>query len=386
MSDNIVLANTTSTTTIRSLRLKVNEVIGVVNQIGRDEHTYLEVTNANAKFATKAYAASNAYVKTILANTNAYIASRASWSALTSTNTSIRNYVDSKIVANTSQLVNGVYNLTLQANSALRLPSGAKLISGFPGFGQYLSNFGTLAGDYVYLSSANGYAYIGVENQTPAIGNGPHIWSFDIDGTIRFPDNTIQSTAYTGSAAYLQVSNANAKFATKAYAASNTAVRLLISDRLQVANAVATYQTKSVERAALANTNAYIATRASWSGLTSTNTALRTLISDRYQVANVNTLLAAKATWVGLTATNTALRILINDRIQVANVAAKYATKAYAASNAYVKLLLANTNAYIADVAASSGGGGGGFSAEALDYGLITSSVDVETSRDYGTL
>jgi hypothetical protein len=336
MSDNIVLANTTSTTTIRSLRLKVNEVIGVVNQIGRDEHTYLEVTNANAKFATKAYAASNAYVKTILANTNAYIASRASWSALTSTNTSIRNYVDSKIVANTSQLVNGVYNLTLQANSALRLPSGAKLISGFPGFGQYLSNFGTLAGDYVYLSSANGYAYIGVENQTPAIGNGPHIWSFDIDGTIRFPDNTIQSTAYTGSAAYLQVSNANAKFATKAYAASNTAVRLLISDRLQV--------------------------------------------------ANVNTLLAGKATWAGLTGTNTALRILINDRIQVANVAAKYATKAYAASNAYVKLLLANTNAYIADVAASSGGGGGGFSAEALDYGLITSSVDVETSRDYGTL
>jgi hypothetical protein len=174
MSDNIVLANTTSTTTIRSLRLKVNEVIGVVNQIGRDEHTYLEVTNANAKFATKAYAASN--------------------------------------------------------------------------------------------------------------------------------------------------------------------------------------------------------------------TALRTLISDRYQVANVNTLLTAKATWAGLTGTNTALRILINDRIQVANVAAKYATKAYAASNAYVKLLLANTNAYIADVAASSGGGGGGFSAEALDYGFITSSIDVDSNRDYGTL
>ena len=151
---------------------------------------------------------------------------------------------------------------------------------------------------------------------------------------------------------YLEVANANAKFATKAYAASNTAVRLLINDRIQVANVAATYQTKTVERAALANTNIAIAGKASWSALTSTNTALR---------------------------------ILVNDRIQVANVAAKYTTKAYAASNAYVKLLLANTNAYIADVAASSGGGGG-FSAEALDYGLITSSVDVETSRDYGTL
>ena len=291
---------TVSNTTFSQLRTKVNQVIGVVNTLGTGNvsNTYLQAT-----FATKAYAASNVYVKALLANTNAYIATRASWSALTSTNTAIRNYVDSKAAANTSQLVNGSYNLTLQANSALRLPSGAKLISGFPGFGQYLSNFGTLAGDYVYLSSANGYAYIGVENQIPVIGNGLHIWAFDPDGTIRFPDNTIQSTAYTGSAAYLQVSNANAKFATKAYAASNTAVRLLISDR-----------------------------------------------------------------------------------IQVANVAAKYATKAYAASNAYVKLLLANTNAYIADVAASSGGGGGDFSSEALDYGFITGSIDVDTNRDYGTL
>ena len=346
----------------------------------------LQVANADNKYATKAYAASNSYVKIILANTNAYIATRASWAALTSTNTAIRNYVDSKVAAaNTSQLVNGSYNLTLQANSALRLPSGAKLISGFPGFGQYLSNFGTLAGDYVYLSSANGYSYIGVENQVPVIGNGPNMWAFDPDGTIRFPDNTIQATAYAGSSAYLQVTNANATFATKAYAASNAAVRTLISDRLQVANAAATYQTKSVERAALANTNAYIATRASWSGLTSTNTALRTLISDRYQVANVNTLLTAKATWAGLTATNTALRILINDRIQVANVAAKYATKAYAASNAYVNLILANTNSYIADVE-SQIAAANEIAQDIVDYGFITSSVDIDTSRNYGTI
>jgi hypothetical protein len=100
------------------------------------------------------------------------------------------------------------------------------------------------------------------------------------------------------------------------------------------------------------------------------------------QVTNANAKFATKA----YAASNTAVRTLINDRIQVANVAAKYATKAYAASNAYVKLLLSNTNAYIATVAASSGGGGGGYSAEALDYGLITSSVDVELNRDYGTL
>jgi hypothetical protein len=141
-----------------------------------------------------------------------------------------------------NRLINGSYNVTLQANSALRLPSGAKLLSGFPGYG-YQNNFASLAGEYVYLSSANGYSYIGYENPTITLAHGPNIWSFDIDGTIRFPDNTIQSTAYTGSAAYLQVSNANATFATKAYAASNAAIRLLISDRIQVANVVARYAT-----------------------------------------------------------------------------------------------------------------------------------------------
>jgi len=37
---------------------------------------YMQVANANAKFATKAYAAANSYVKTLLANTNAYIATK----------------------------------------------------------------------------------------------------------------------------------------------------------------------------------------------------------------------------------------------------------------------------------------------------------------------
>lgn len=117
---------------------------------------------------------------------------------------------------------------------------------------------------------------------------------------------------------------------------------------LSVANAAATYQTISTERAALANTNAYIATRASWTALTGTNTALRTLISDRYQVANVNTLLAAKATWVALTGTNTALRTLISDRLQVANAAATYQTIATE------RAALANTNAYIATKVSSA--------------------------------
>ena len=113
---------------------------------------------------------------------------------------------------------------------------------------------------------------------------------------------------------------------------------------LQVANAVATYQTKAVERAALANTNSYISTQASRitlvnTNLLGTNTAIRALDTQKLSVANATTLLAAKATWSGLTSTNTALRTLISDRLQVANASTLYATK----SNPITSGLLAHT-------------------------------------------
>lgn len=84
-----------------------------------------------------------------------------------------------------------------------------------------------------------------------------------------------------------------------ALTSTNTALRTLISDRLQVANAAAVYQTRAVERAALANTNASIATQATRvtlvnTNLTGTNTALRTLINARLQVANAATLYATR--------------------------------------------------------------------------------------------
>jgi hypothetical protein len=127
------------------------------------------------------------------------------------------------------------------------------------------------------------------------------------------------SSIYRIGAQYLSVANAAAIYQTKAVeraalantnsritlvntnlTGTNTALRTLISDRLQVANAAATYQTREVERAALANTNAYIAAQASRitlvnTNLTGTNTALRTLISDRLQVANAASIYTTKS-------------------------------------------------------------------------------------------
>jgi hypothetical protein len=80
--------------------------------------------------------------------------------------------------------------------------------------------------------------------------------------------------------------------------AQNTATTTLVSDKLQVANAAATYLTKSV-------------------ALT-TNNALINLINDREQIANAAVSYVTKA--VHLT-TNNALINLINDRYQPANLA-----------------------------------------------------------------
>ena len=102
----------------------------------------------------------------------------------------------------------------------------------------------------------------------------------------------------------------NAKATWTALTGTNTAIRALDAQKLQVANATTLF-----------------ATKASWAGLTGTNTALRLLISDRMQVANAVAIGATKASWAGLTGTNTALRTLISDRLQVANASATYLTK-----------------------------------------------------------
>ena len=105
---------------------------------------------------------------------------------------------------------------------------------------------------------------------------------------------------------------------------TNTAIRTLVSDRLQVANAAAIYQTKAVERQHLANTNSFIKAQ-----LANTNTFIATKTStSTFNSALANTNLAITNVKTGLTTTNTALRLLINDRLQVANAVTLYATKA----------------------------------------------------------
>jgi hypothetical protein len=145
-----------------------------------------------------------------------------------------------------------------------------------------------------YLSVANAaatYQTIAVERAALANTNAAIATKL---GTVTFSNALANTNSYIAAqASRITLVNTN-------LTGTNTALRSLISDRLQVANAAATYQTKAVERAALANTNAYIAGQASRitlvnTNLTGTNTALRTLISDRLQVANAVATYATKA-------------------------------------------------------------------------------------------
>ena len=194
-------------------------------------------------------------------------------------------------------------------------------------------------------SLAAGEIAVNIPDRLLFVGDGSSIYRIGAQYLTVANAAAVYQTISTERAA---LANTNASIATQAsrvtlvntnLTGTNTALRTLISDRLQVANAAAIYQTIATERSALANTNASIATQASRitlvnTNLTGTNTAIRGLVStqtSRVDLINTN-----------LTGTNTALRTLISDRLQVANAATIYQTKTIE------RAALANTNASIA--------------------------------------
>jgi hypothetical protein len=86
-----------------------------------------------------------------------------------------------------------------------------------------------------------------------------------------------------------------------------------------------TFTTNTDFQSFVANTNAYIATKTDDTTVLATNTALRTLIDDRIQVANATLLIddriqvanadAKYATWTALTTSNTAIRSYVDTEV-----------------------------------------------------------------------
>jgi hypothetical protein len=361
--------------TVGGIRLaKYNELSSVTANVS----AYLQVANANAKFATKAYAASNAYVKLQLANTNSYIASRISR------------------ISNGSE----TYVLNVQANGTVKFPDGTIMFQSGDGFQIEPTNIkgisigsGTGGINYQFSNGA-----IGTNQNNPfkikttysvGLTTYSNYWEFTRTGVLKLPVNGTITFANDISifANYSTSTQIADTYATKAYAASNSYVKILLGNtnnyiaskvntstfNLALANTntyklntstfsaalantnnyIATKLNTSVfnsalantnsyigtvsarERSSLANTNAYIATKLSAtafnSALANTNNYIATKLNTstfNSALANTNNYIATKASWTALTATNTAIRVLDAQKLQVSNATTLFAGKA----------------------------------------------------------
>ena len=150
---------------------------------------------------------------------------------------------------------------------------------------------------------------------------------------------------------------------------------LAIADRLQVANAAATYETKATADSRLANTNAYIATKVSTStfnsALANTNAYIATkLNSSSYTASDVlSKLTTVDGASSGLDADlldgqqGSYYAVEATEKSRLANTNAYIASvqSDVNANEATERAALANTNAYIATKANASGPSTSGF-------------------------
>jgi hypothetical protein len=285
------------------------------------------LANTNAFIATKvntttfnsALANTNAFIKTQLANTNVFIGTKVSTStfnaalANTNANYATKVYVNSAVDA----LVNAAPTLL---NTLKELSSAIGDDANFAA--TIATSLGAKASNtYVKTLLANTNAYIATKVDTTTFNSA-----------LANTNSFIAANALI-ERQHLANTNASITNVKSGLTATNTAIRLLVADRLQVANAAATYQTKATERAALANTNAFIAANAlvERQHLANTNSfiAANALI-ERQHLANTNAYIASVAT-AG-----------VSKYLEVANAVATYQTIATE------RAALANTNTFIA--------------------------------------
>ena len=287
-----------------------------------------------------ANAMSLATTDTNLANTNAYIATKTDDSTVLATNTALRTLIDDRVqVANLNTTIASYWP---SANIITYTAKYLEVANSSTGTSVTVSNSAPAisANGELWWDNSTGELYVAynsawveavAQDVTPYANNGTFSSSnntitfvrtdgsqFDVvlTGVGEVTNSYVTSTFTTNTVFQSALANTNAYIATKTddttVLATNTALRTLIDDRIQVANVTSTYVTNTVFQSALANTNAYIATKTDDTVVLATNTALRALISDRVQVANAD---AKYATWTSLTSTNTAIRTYVDTEV-----------------------------------------------------------------------
>jgi pyridoxal/pyridoxine/pyridoxamine kinase len=299
----------------------------------------IQVANVTSTYVT------NTVFQSALANTNAYIATKTDDTTVLATNTALRTLIDDRIqVANLNTTLADYWP---SANVITYTAKYLEVANSSTGTSVTVSNSAPAitANGELWWDNATGELYVAynsawveavAQDVTPYANNATFSSSnntitftrtdasqFDVvlTGVGEVTNAYVTSTFTTNTVFQSALANTNSYIATKTddtvALATNTALRTLISDRIQVANVTGTYVTNTVFQSALANTNSYIATESARidlvnTNLTGTNTALRTLISDRIQVANAD---SKYATWSSLTSTNTAIRAYVDTEV-----------------------------------------------------------------------
>jgi len=109
----MTIANTISSTTIKQIRSKVNEIIGVVNTLGTGNvsNTYLQqiIANTNSYIATKT---NESVSRSRLANTNSYIATKVNTSTFNAALANTNAYIQSISLAANATYINNAPSAT----------------------------------------------------------------------------------------------------------------------------------------------------------------------------------------------------------------------------------------------------------------------------------
>ena len=286
-----------------------------------------EVTNA---YVTSTYVANTTF-QSALANTNSYIATKTDDTVALATNTALRTLISDRIqVANLNTTLADYWpsaNVITYTGKYLEVANVSTSASVTV---QNTAPTITANGDMwwdnsvgeLYVAYANNWVEAVAQDVTPYANNGTFSSSnntitfvrtdgsqFDVvlTGVGEVTNAYVTSTYTTNTAFQSYVANTNARFTG------------LGTGDVSNSYLTSTFTTNATFQSALANTNSYIATKTDDTVVLATNTALRTLIDDRMQVANVNVLVNDRMQVANV-------NLLVNDRLQVANADTKYAT------------------------------------------------------------
>jgi len=300
----------------------------------------MQVANAQALFDTlQANLVSTTNVQNYLqmSNAQAYFANTNTWilrtdSNLGSTNTALRTLIDDRMqVANAQALFD-----TLQANlvsttnvqNYMAVANTQALVNARLGATATVTLTGDVSGSASFSSNS--------VSITTTIADDSHNHTIsNVDG-LQAALNTKMDTSNTQS--LYNTLKANTVPWTSLIS-TNTAIRLLVSDRMQVSNTqnlIAAYSannmsvanTQALYNNVTANLNSYKANTNPritniLTSIGNTNTAIRAVAATKMSVANVQSLIANEtansdskfATWTALTSTNTAIRSYVDSEV-----------------------------------------------------------------------